>query len=328
MLGITIRIDFHIHIIRENKEARFGASKKPQATEKQYDKNLLRLARQKAEELRPSISLSTFDNYMTSIRSLECFLLRPINRADLTPELLRSYEQWLRGRNVCLNTISCYMRSLRSLLTKLCGNEVSNCFDKVFTGQTKTDKRAIEPTCISRLRQLQLAEGSSKALARDLFLFSFYALGMPFVDLCYLRWQHIKDGVLTYARHKTGQTISVHLEQPMIDILNRYANRGSDYVFPLLTDSNPNRTYRQYQSQLSNYNRMLKQLAEEAGISERLTSYTSRHTWASIAFQQNVELPVISKALGHANPQNTLIYIRQINDQRLHQANSKIVKMV
>lgn len=39
-------------------------------------------------------------------------------------------------------------------------------------------------------------------------------------------------------------------------------------------------------------------------------------------------LPVISKALGHATTQTTLIYIRELKDDALEQANRQIMDLV
>ena len=54
----------------------------------------------------------------------------------------------------------------------------------------------------------------------------------------------------------------------------------------------------------------------------------SRHTWASVAYQADIGLAVISKALGHSNPQNTLIYIKEINDEKLNEASHKILDIL
>ena len=327
MLGIKIQIELHIHLVREERKGAPSASRE-QGQGKPPRENLIVLARRKAEALKTAVSPSTFENYLTSLRSLERFLLRPLRVEELSADLMRSYERWLREQHICQNTISCYMRSLRSLFSKVCGSQAASCFEEVYTGRMKTEKRAVGMADINRLKELQLSRGSYLALTRDLFLFSFYALGMPFVDLCFLRRAQIRNGELVYSRHKTGQPISVHLEQPMLDILDRYSDDRRDYVFPLLTSDDPDAAYSQYQQQLGRYNRALKRLAAKAGINHRLTSYTARHTWASVAFQRNVDLPVISKALGHTNPQNTLIYIQQINDHRLQQANSQILNLV
>ena len=39
-------------------------------------------------------------------------------------------------------------------------------------------------------------------------------------------------------------------------------------------------------------------------------------------------MPVISKALGHANPRNTLIYIRQLSDEQLSAANHRLLDLI
>ncbi len=42
----------------------------------------------------------------------------------------------------------------------------------------------------------------------------------------------------------------------------------------------------------------------------------------------NIDLPIISRALGHALPQTTLIYIKDINDVALEIANHRIIKQI
>ena len=55
-------------------------------------------------------------------------------------------------------------------------------------------------------------------------------------------------------------------------------------------------------------------------------SLTKNNSWASAAYDDNVDLPVISKALGHTNPQNTLIYLQQIDDLRIQKANRRLLE--
>lgn len=42
-----------------------------------------------------------------------------------------------------------------------------------------------------------------------MFLFSFYARGMSFVDMAYLRKDNIWDNTLHYQRHKTHQVFRI-----------------------------------------------------------------------------------------------------------------------
>ena len=52
-------------------------------------------------------------------------------------------------------------------------------------------------------------------------MFSFFTRGMSFVDMVYLRNSDIHDGVLTYARHKTGQMLSMRIEPQLQHIIDR-----------------------------------------------------------------------------------------------------------
>lgn len=269
-------------------------------------------------------SASTIDNYTTALRSLVLYTGREMAFADFNAMTLQGYERWLRARNICLNTISCYMRSLRALFRQTGIPHIEDDFKTVFTGSTRTRKRAIPVEAIIRLRQLNLPPGSFIALARDVFLFSFYAMGMPFVDVAHLRHAQLNQGTIVYNRQKTGQQVAIVVEPALQTLMDKYRSAQSDYVFPQLYTKTP----REYQILLGHYNRALQRLRQLAGIEAPLTSYVVRHTWASTAFRSNVELNVISKALGHTNPQTTLTYIREIDNNQLAQANKKIISTV
>ena len=274
------------------------------------------------EQWREGKSPSTNANYLTALRSFADFAEgKVITLDDLNEPLIKAYEHWLRGKDLCLNTISCYMRSLRSLYHQVGGE--GDPFQNVFTGMMKTEKRAITIDDINRLRRLKLRKGSRLELTRDIFLFSIYTLGMPFVDVAYLRKQNLRDGAIVYMRHKTQQIVHVPLEPCMTEIIRKYESDERDYLFPIIRDRR--KSYQQYRICLGVYNKKLKELGKLAGIKANLTSYVVRHTWASLAYEKNVDLNVISKALGHTNTQTTQIYIREINDERLAEANHALL---
>lgn len=327
-MGISIRIEFHVHIHREGQNlaitSQTGTIKKVEKQKAEAD--FFQLAQQQIEMLSQIRSPSTIENYRTALRSFARYVKGPLPVSQLHAELLQGYERWLKEQQVGRNTSSCYMRSLRTLTVRICGNDALSIYNKVYTGREETEKRAIQRDDLGRIRALKLKKGSFLCLVRDMFLFSFYALGMPFVDMAFLRKSQIRDNQIVYRRHKTGQPICVSIEPCMQEIINRYSSSERDYVFPLLQSRQPKEAYREYQQMLNRYNHTLKQIAKKAGVSKNLTSYVSRHTWASIAYGSNFELPVISKGLGHKNPQHTLVYIRQIDDQRLYQANRKIIQ--
>jgi integrase/recombinase XerD len=145
-----------------------------------------------------------------------------------------------------------------------------------------------------------------------------------------LRCQQIANGMIAYERHKTGQLITIKLEPCMQDIIDRYTSghETDGYVFPILTTTNPSQAYHQYQSRLRAYNRALHQLERKARLHGVLTSYVVRHTWASLAYDTNIDLAVISSALGHSNTNTTRVYIQGINNQRLADANQKVLNRI
>lgn len=276
---------------------------------------------------------STVENYHTAVRSLIRFGGgKDMPLASIDCRLVARYERWLREQGVCPNTSSCYLRSLRAIYNKAAaGRQVKDRkpFRNAFTGNDRTVKRSIGATDIRKLHAIELPTGSRLALARDLFVFSFCAMGMPFADMARLRRNQIKEGVLTYCRRKTGRQVRVKIEGPMQDILDRYAREDSDYLFPILYKVVGKRLRpRCYSTALRSYNCALQVLARKTGIKAHLSSYVPRHSWASMAYRHNVALPVISQALGHSDTHTTLIYIRGIDDRQVAKANKKLLSEI
>ena len=56
-----------------------------------------------------------------------------------------------------------------------------------------------------------------------------------------------------------------------------------------------------------------------------LSSYTSRHTWATTARNHNVPLSVISAGMGHASEKTTQIYLASLESSVIDQANRSII---
>lgn len=287
------------------------------------------VATQLISQLETGKSKSTVDNYRTALRSFCHFAGTGVLIEQIDVPLMEHYQQWLHEQHVTPNTVSCYMRSLRSLLYRLKPSlKQQSLFDTVYTGKAHTDKRSIPFADIVRIRGLSLSPASPLAFSRDLFLFSFYALGMPFVDIAFLLKSQIHNDHIIYYRHKTGQRICIKLESPIEQIIHRYIRKDSPYVFPILSAGTHADVFRDYENARSRYNRHLRKIGEMAGLAHRLTSYVARHSWASMAYHANIDLSVISKALGHTSPNTTLTYIREIDDQRIDQANHLLLNQI
>lgn len=252
---------------------------------------------------------------------------------DLTPGLLKRYEQQLLTQGCKRNTVSLYMRMLRSVCNQAVSRKItrlaSGLFDEVFTGTDSSEKRAVNPSVIRHLRELDLSGKPTLETARDLFLLSFYLRGIPFVDLIRLRKSDLNRGVLRYRRSKTGSLLTVEVEPCAQEILRKYATKasGSIYLLPVLTKEGRG-GYRQYQNALRRYNLHLHKLSALLGLKNHLTSYVARHSWATAAYRQGIPVAVISESLGHSSEKVTYTYLASFDNRTLSRANRKIIDLI
>lgn len=230
---------------------------------------------------------STSGIYTSTVNSFFRFVgHRSITFAELTPSLIKQYEDRLLGEGRRHNTISTYMRMLRSISHQAAEqgipftHSIDDLFAYVFTGYEPTAKRAISPLLIRRLVNLDLEKKPALRFSRDMFLLSFYLRGIPFVDLVHLRKTDVKHNTIYYYRHKTRQQLSVHIESYAAQIINRYKNEAasSPYLLPILSLTGED-GYRQYKSALRLYNQHLHTLSKMLRLSIPLTSYVAAHKW-------------------------------------------------
>ena len=287
-----------------------------------------------AEEKLKLGKFKTAQNYLSAGRSFGVYLryaqrVKDLPIESLTRDLLVDYERYLHdSRGLRRNSSSAYMRALRAVYRRAVDDGLSaqpDPFGRVYTGVDRTLKRAVDARLVSRLVALQLPSQALR-VSRDMFVFSFYARGMAFVDLAKLTYGNVRRDRLVYQRSKTHQLISVKIEPPMRTIIDRYARGRSPYLFPVLREIpfNPS----EYNSALRTYNNHLHRLSREVGASGTLTSYVARHTWATTAQRLSIPTRVISESMGHTDEATTHIYLASFDVDQIDAANRKILKAV
>jgi len=279
--------------------------------------------------LRNANRLGTALNYEKTMKNFTEFL-GGVNLpfSAMTEQLIADYNAFLVQRGMVRNSISFYMRIMRAVYNKAVRQklvEQSHPFTEVYTGIDRTRKRAVSESVISQLYKLKLAEGTPLALARDIFIFSYCTRGMAFVDIAYLKKDNIQNGVICYARRKTGQLLSVRIEPSIQRIIDRYSSALSPYVFPILTFTETKQAYEEYQVAINNHNRLLRRLSKMLPAGCKLTSYTSRHSWATAARNHNVPISVISAGMGHTSEQTTQIYLTMLENSVIDDANQGLI---
>ncbi len=285
------------------------------------------LISQKKEECHLSLAIK----YQTSINSLSRFLNgRLLTFGDIDATLMMSYENYLKKLGLCPNTTSFYMRNLRAIFNLAVEQGLTpqnNPFTRVYTGIAKTVKRAVNIEEVQKIKAQKLPTDSIEDFSRDIFLFSLYTCGMSLTDIAHLKKNNLQGDYLSYCRQKTGQRINIRWEECMQQLVDKYKNEDSPYLFPIISCPSKDEA-RQYQNQIHLINHHLKKLGEALGLSSKLTSYVARHSWASIARSQNVPVAAISEAMGHTSERTTRIYLKSFENTLVDCANQKVISVI
>jgi len=275
------------------------------------------------DRLREEGRYSTAHVYKNALFSFSVFCgTCNVSFRQITRESLRLYGQYLYENGLKLNTISTYMRMLRSIYNR--GVEAGNApfvprlFHEAYTGIDVCQKRALTA---AELHRLLFDDPRSERLRRiqDIASLLFQLCGMSFADLAHLEKSALENNILRYNRIKTKTPMSVEvLDSAMVKIDRLRSVRKSqpgcpDYLLDILCGDKTRKdekAYREYQSALRWFNNSLKELARALHLKSPVTSYTLRHSWATIAKYRGVSIEMISEALGHKSIKTTQTYLK------------------
>ncbi|MCD7935916.1 MAG: site-specific integrase, partial [Tannerellaceae bacterium] len=300
------------------------------------EKGLVALVDVLSQELEQNGKLRTARAYRTSLRALLGFSgTQDFLPSQLTAEFLEQYERYMQSEKKSLNTISFYMRNLRAIYNKgirrgyfIGGTD--NPFAGVYTQVASTRKRALSKENIRQLESFlhssSLQQAEKDALA--LFLFSFHARGMCFVDVAHLRKSDVHGDMLSYYRRKTGRYMEIRITSALRKYIQKtHTATTSPYVFNIIRPENGNQ-YIQYTSGLRRQNLYLNGIAKKVGLQAGLTTHMARHSWATIAKKEHIPIGVISEALGHSTVSVTYKYLDSFGISVLDDANQKVAAAV
>ena len=247
---------------------------------------------------------------------------------QLTYRVIKDFEESLLENSKRLNSISVYLRTLRAIYNQAIKDKVAQEKDYPFKDlkirQETTVKRAISKDDIAKIRKLELVPKSELDKARDYFLFSFNMRGMSFVDIAFLRNCDIVNGRVLYTRKKTGQKFSIKLTEEAKAIIDKYhyTDEPQGFVFQIIDRKGSE--YLDYRNALRLTNKKLKTIGEDAGCSIKISTYVSRHSWATIAKRSGIPTAVISEGMGHNSEKTTQIYLDSFENEVIDDANELI----
>jgi len=271
-------------------------------------------------------------SYSNTLREMKVFRdKKDFTFNELSYNFLKKFEAYYLAKGLSENGLAVYMRTLRAIYNRAAKDGVAEKdvypFEN-YTIKTKpTKKRAIGMDAIQRIIGLEYEQGSILFETRNIFLMSFYLMGAPFVDLAYLTVNNIVDGRIQYKRQKTGKHYDIKISENLLPIIEYYKNdkSGDDYLLHIIKRGTLGDQYKDIMWARKRYNKRLKLIATDAKIGENLTSYVSRHSFASIANNMAIPLTAISEMMGHQKISTTQIYLAGLQKQVIDDYNEKIV---
>ena len=252
-----------------------------------------------------------------------------------TPERLKEYEDWLAGQQSSPNTISTYMRTLQAVYNRWMSPGIEGYNPVLFKDiYTKVESRTKRALTAEQMEQLRNTDFSVLTLRQQqvltYFLLMFMLRGMPFIDLAHLRKSDLRNRRITYRRHKTGKLMVVDVPPDAMRLLQKYRDKtDSEYLFPLLHGGLfMEEHHHRYQETLRHFNRELARLMKRLLPGVSVSSYTARHTWATLAYHSGVPVGLISQSLGHSSIRVTMTYLKPFDAEVIDRINRQVISLV
>lgn len=244
---------------------------------------------------------------------------------------LDKFERWMADSGMKVNAYAIHLRNIRAVFNYAIDNEYTSLypFRKFRIKKEETRKRSLSAGQLRELIGYKCEPYQERY--RDMFVLMFYLIGINAVDLFLAKPGDLVNGRFEYKRAKTGKLYSVKIEEEAMSLINKY--RGKNYLLNIMDE------YKDYRNFLHRMGIALK----EIGSTERkgrggkkirkplfpdISSYWSRHTWATIAAELDIPKETISEALGHSIGSDvTSIYIR-FDRKKVDEANRKVIDYV
>lgn len=247
-------------------------------------------------------------------------------------EFLSKWETAHLAKGNRINGFSAYLRSIRAIYNKgiKAGVVTKDLypFDDYKLKSEETAKRALSMSLLNKIIKKQFEEDSPLFDTRNYFLLSYMMYGMNFIDMAYMRKENIADGRINYRRSKTSRQFDIKVTQNLERMLKHYIDLypDSEFVFPILKRDEPELRYKDVKWARSRYNEKLNELGKACKIDRKLTSYVSRHSFATQAMFQTIPIEAISAMLGHRSLKTTQIYLSSLPNSTLDKYNQKLIK--
>ncbi len=276
----------------------------------------------KIEFLREESKISTADIFTAVLKNLRKLTTKEIRYDDVTPMWLKRFEDFLRADNKSQTTIAIYLRAIRAIFNDARKASIVKESHYPF-GRGKYEIQEGEGRKLAlnlqQIGQIARYEDGTDTTAkyRDYWLFLYLCNGINVADFVKLKYDNIINGEIYFVRQKTEhrtrtrKEICVPISSPMQEIINRWGNppEKGNYIFPILCgDENEVERNNKTKYFTRSINKRMQNIGKVLGISH-ISTYTARHSFATVLKRSGSSIAYISESLGHQNIKTTENYL-------------------
>ena len=283
------------------------------------------------KELNENGRVGTAVTYECAKNSL-CDFCPKLAFAEVTPQWLRKYEKQMLDKGRSITTVSMYLRCLRAIFNNQTIDKSIYPFGRgkgkytIPTGRNV--KKALTLEEVAKIYNHE-PENQAQEMARDYWMFMYLCNGMNVKDLCLLKWGDIKGDIITYERAKTSTTertkkgIRIALKPESRTVIRKWGNPsldGAAYIFPHLEPGmTPIRQSQVYKQLTKTINKHIKAIAQSLEIPHHVTTYSARHSFATVLKRSGANIAMISDLLGHSDLSVTQNYLDSFEDDQIQE---------
>jgi integrase len=300
------------------------------------EKDLFVWLKRLAKDMRAEGRISTAVTYECALGSLTTFTSqKSFLLSDFTTDFLKKYDAWMEKEKKSPTTTGIYLRAVRVAYNKAMKKGLVTP-EKYPFGKRSDEKfpipnganvkKALTIKQVGDIANCKLKKGSVIRRYRDYWLFCYLANGMNVKDMAQLKYKNIDQDKLTFIREKTRREtasnpkiITVVITPLVTRIINEWGTKPSQpetYIFPILeVNATPVRQYKLIQQETKMINTYIALVATKVKIKEKVTSYVSRHSFATVLKRSGVSTEFIKESLGHSNLATTEKYLAGFEDK-------------
>ncbi len=285
------------------------------------------------KEYKQNGQIGTASSYSCSKNSIKEFKPK-LAFWEINPDFLRNYEKHLLKAGKSISTVGIYLRPLKAIINRAIADEtLPKDFNYPFGSKSalkyqiptgKNTKKSLNTLELKSIFEYKAGNDTWEDKALDYWKFSYLANGMNMKDISLLKYGDIKGDFIEFVRAKTASTnrnqiaIKVFLSEELKSIISKRGNERHNentLIFPIIKQSTSLEKQRTDLQQFTKMiNRYMRKVSKSLGIKKDCTTYTARHSTATILKRAGADIQMISEALGHSSISTTKSYLDSFED--------------